>query len=45
MPQEFNFNLFEPIEEILINQAGYYGISRTDAKVQTNHPCSCTRYW
>ncbi|CAB5497033.1 Uncharacterized ABC transporter ATP-binding protein YadG [uncultured Gammaproteobacteria bacterium] len=35
MPQEFNFNLFEPIEEILINQAGYYGISRTDAKVQT----------
>ena len=35
MPQEFNFNPFEPIEEILINQAGYYGISRTDAKVQT----------
>jgi ABC-2 type transport system ATP-binding protein len=28
MPQEFNFNVFEPIEEILINQAGYYGISR-----------------
>lgn len=35
MPQEFNFNPFEPIEEILINQAGYYGISRVDAKVQT----------
>jgi ABC-type Na+ transport system ATPase subunit NatA len=35
MPQEFNFNPFEPIEEILINQAGYYGISRADAKVQT----------
>ncbi len=35
MPQEFNFNPFEPIEEILINQAGYYGISSTDAKVQT----------
>jgi ABC-2 type transport system ATP-binding protein len=28
MPQEFNFNVFEPIEEILINQAGYYGIAR-----------------
>ncbi len=28
VPQEFNFNIFEPIEEILINQAGYYGIGR-----------------
>jgi ABC-2 type transport system ATP-binding protein len=33
MPQEFNFNPFEPIEEILINQAGYYGI---DKKTATN---------
>ena len=31
LPQEFNFNLWEPIEEILINQAGYYGIPRADA--------------
>lgn len=28
MGQEFNFSLFEPIEEVLINQAGYYGITR-----------------
>jgi ABC-2 type transport system ATP-binding protein len=28
VPQEFNFNVFEPIIEILINQAGYYGIGR-----------------
>ena len=28
VPQEFNFNVFEPIEEILVNQAGYYGIPR-----------------
>lgn len=28
VPQEFNFNIFEPIEEIVINQAGYYGIER-----------------
>ncbi len=34
MPQEFNFNPFEPIEEILINQAGYYGINRKSAKKQ-----------
>ncbi|MDH5386995.1 MAG: ABC transporter ATP-binding protein [Gammaproteobacteria bacterium] len=28
VPQEFNFNVFEPVVEILINQAGYYGICR-----------------
>ena len=28
VPQEFNFNQFEPVVEILINQAGYYGINR-----------------
>ena len=32
VPQEFNFNMFEPIEEILINQAGYYGIPRAEAR-------------
>ncbi|MCK4674713.1 MAG: ABC transporter ATP-binding protein [Gammaproteobacteria bacterium] len=32
VPQEFNFNIFEPVGEILINQAGYYGIHRTEAK-------------
>ncbi len=32
MPQEFNFNPFEPIEEILINQAGYHGIERNQAR-------------
>ena len=31
VPQEFNFNIFEPIEEIVINQAGYYGIERNIA--------------
>lgn len=31
VPQEFNFNIFEPIIEILINQAGYYGINRKTA--------------
>ena len=28
VPQEFNFNQFEPVIEILVNQAGYYGIER-----------------
>lgn len=31
VPQEFNFNVFEPVEEILVNQAGYYGVSRPEA--------------
>lgn len=26
VPQEFNFNIFEPVEEIVINQGGYYGM-------------------
>src|SRR5687768_8441970 len=28
VPQEFNFNPFEKISQIIINQAGYYGIHR-----------------
>ena len=26
VPQEFNFNVFEKVEDVLIHQAGYYGI-------------------
>jgi len=31
VPQEFNFNVFEPVVEIVVNQAGYYGIPRKEA--------------
>ncbi len=31
VPQEFNFNVFEPVEEILVNQAGFYGVKRKEA--------------
>ena len=31
VPQEFNFNQFEPVEEIVVNQAGYHGIPRREA--------------
>lgn len=34
VPQEFNFNQFEPVMEIVVNQAGYYGIDRTTASVR-----------
>jgi ABC-2 type transport system ATP-binding protein len=32
VPQEFNFNLFLPVQEVVLNQAGYYGIPRREAK-------------
>ncbi|MCW8903891.1 ABC transporter ATP-binding protein [Sedimenticola sp.] len=31
VPQEFNFNMWEPIGEIVVNQAGFYGIPRKEA--------------
>jgi ABC-type multidrug transport system, ATPase component len=31
VPQEFNFNVFEPVIEIVVNQGGYYGIPRAEA--------------
>lgn len=35
VPQEFNFNLFEKVEDIVLQQAGYYGLPREYAKSQT----------
>ena len=32
VPQEFNFNMWETPWDILLNQAGYYGIDRADAR-------------
>ncbi len=32
VPQEVNFNQFEPVETILVNQAGFYGIPRAVAR-------------
>ena len=37
VPQEFNFNTFEPVEEIIINQAGYYGVPTAIARRETEH--------
>ena len=31
VPQEFNFNGFETVQQIVVNQAGYYGVPRTEA--------------
>ena len=34
VPQEVNLNIFETCEQVLINQAGYYGLSRSSARPQ-----------
>ncbi|WP_067519098.1 ABC transporter ATP-binding protein [Endozoicomonas ascidiicola] len=37
VPQEFNFNLFEKVEDILYTQAGYYGLSTRQARPRIDH--------
>ncbi|WP_263080365.1 ABC transporter ATP-binding protein [Endozoicomonas sp. Mp262] len=37
VPQEFNFNQFEKVEDILVTQAGYYGISAHQARPRVEH--------
>jgi ABC-2 type transport system ATP-binding protein len=34
VPQEFNFNLFLPVAEVVVNQAGYFGIPRREAQAR-----------
>ncbi|MCQ8104655.1 ABC transporter ATP-binding protein [Methylomonas sp. SURF-2] len=37
VPQEVNFNQFETVKNVVLIQAGYYGISRKQALAQTEH--------
>lgn len=37
VPQEFNFNIFEPCIQIVTNHAGYYGVEYTIAKQRAEH--------
>lgn len=34
VPQEFNFNQFETVMQIVMNQAGYYGVDRKEASAR-----------
>ncbi|WP_022952710.1 ABC transporter ATP-binding protein [Leucothrix mucor] len=45
VPQEFNFNVFEPVEEILINQAGYYGVPRKEATIRAKELLEQLELW
>ena len=45
VPQEFNFNQFEPVIEIVINQAGFYGIPRREARERAEHVVQQLGLW
>ena len=34
VPQEFNFNIFETVLEIVVTQAGYYGVPRAEGLIR-----------
>lgn len=45
VPQEFNFSNFEKIHQILVNQAGYYGIPRQRAVEQADKYLKALGLW
>ncbi|MEN8178717.1 MAG: ABC transporter ATP-binding protein [Pseudomonadota bacterium] len=45
VPQEFNFNQWEPVVEILVNQAGYYGIPRPEAFIRAEKSLKRLDLW
>ena len=45
VPQEFNFNTFEPVHEIVTNQGGFYGVPKKLAQEQTEHYLKALGLW
>ena len=45
VPQEFNFSIFETVLEILLNQAGYYGLSRRIALQRAEYYLKKLELW
>ena len=45
VPQEFNLNFFEKCENILINQAGYYGVPRPVARRRAEKYLKALHLW
>ncbi len=45
VPQEFNFNMFEPVVEIIVNQAGFYGIPRREAYARAAQVLNLLGLW
>ncbi|MBO0482454.1 ABC transporter ATP-binding protein [Candidatus Enterococcus courvalinii] len=45
VPQEFNFNPFETVQQIVVNQAGYYGVSRQEALKRSEKYLKQSNLW
>jgi ABC-2 type transport system ATP-binding protein len=45
VPQEINFNQFETVKNIVLNQAGYYGIAKKQAKTNTERCLKQMSLW
>ncbi|MFV0560205.1 MAG: ABC transporter ATP-binding protein [Enterococcus sp.] len=45
VPQEFNFNPFETVRQIVVNQAGYYGVSRKEALKRSEKYLKQSNLW
>ncbi|MBF0725762.1 ABC transporter ATP-binding protein [Enterococcus gallinarum] len=45
VPQEFNFNPFETVQQIVVNQAGYYGVSRKEAIARSEKYLKQSNLW
>jgi ABC-2 type transport system ATP-binding protein len=45
VPQEMNFNMFEPVFTIVVNQAGFYGIPRRLAKQRAEKYLKQLQLW
>ncbi|MDP4599185.1 MAG: ABC transporter ATP-binding protein [Pseudomonadales bacterium] len=45
VPQEFNFNMFEKVEHIVVTQGGYYGLSREVAAARAEKYLKKLELW
>jgi len=45
VPQEFNFNMFEKVQDVVVQQAGYYGIARDEALWRTEQLLKQLSLW
>lgn len=45
VPQEFNFNQFEKVQDIVVTQAGYYGLNKKQALAQSEKYLKALDLW
>ena len=45
VPQEFNFNIFEKTQDVVRNQAGYFGLSRSEARARSAELLKKLKLW